>query len=45
MRVLWLTPGELQDLAPRHRSPLVWRTVADFLGGNRYPLSLVQQLG
>ena len=44
VRALWLTPGELQDLAPRHRSPLVWRTVADFLGGSRHPLALVQQL-
>ncbi|MBK6332930.1 MAG: NUDIX hydrolase [Thermomonas sp.] len=44
VRALWLTPGELQDLAPRHRSPLVWRTVADYLGGSRHPLALVQQL-
>jgi len=44
VRALWLTPGELQDLAPRHRSPLVWRTVADFLAGSRHPLALVQQL-
>lgn len=43
-RALWLAPDELLALAPRHRSPLVWRTVTDFLGGNRYPLSLVQQL-
>jgi hypothetical protein len=35
----------LQAEVARHRSPLVWRTVADFLGGNRHPLSLVQQLG
>lgn len=45
VRTMWLTPQELQAEAPRHRSPLVWRTVADFLGGNRHPLSLVQQLG
>ena len=44
VRALWLTPEELQAQAPRHRSPLVWRTVADFLGGNRYPLSLAGQL-
>ncbi|MBK9669070.1 MAG: NUDIX hydrolase [Thermomonas sp.] len=44
VRALWLTPGELQDLAPRHRSPLVWRTVADFLAGSRHPLALVQQM-
>jgi 8-oxo-dGTP pyrophosphatase MutT (NUDIX family) len=45
VRALWLTPQELQAEAARHRSPLVWRTVADFLGGSRHPLSLVQQLG
>lgn len=45
VRALWLTPVELQALAPRHRSPLVWRAVTDFLGGSRHPLSLVQQLG
>jgi len=44
VRALWLSPEELRELAPRHRSPLVWRTVADFLGGNRHPLSLVAQL-
>ncbi|MGV8923312.1 MAG: NUDIX hydrolase [Thermomonas sp.] len=44
VRALWLTPEELQALAPRHRSPLVWRTVADYLGGNRHPLSMVGQL-
>jgi 8-oxo-dGTP pyrophosphatase MutT (NUDIX family) len=45
IRALWLAPEELQAESARHRSPLVWRTVADFLGGSRYPLSLVQQLG
>jgi 8-oxo-dGTP pyrophosphatase MutT (NUDIX family) len=45
VQALWLTPDELRAMAPRHRSPLVWRTVADFLGGSRHPLSLVQQLG
>ena len=44
VRALWLTPGELQAEAVRHRSPLVWRTAADFLGGSRHPLSLVAHL-
>lgn len=44
VRALWLTPEELQAQAPRHRSPLVWRTVADYLGGSRHPLALVGQL-
>jgi ADP-ribose pyrophosphatase YjhB (NUDIX family) len=45
VRAMWLTPQELQAESARHRSPLVWRTVADFLGGSRHPLALVQHLG
>ena len=45
VRALWLTPGELQALASRHRSPMVWQCAADFLGGCRYPLALARQLG
>lgn len=41
---LWLTPAELQAESHRHRSPLVWRAVADFLAGRRNPLTLLQQL-
>ena len=44
VRALWLTPQQLQAEAARHRSPLVWRAVADYLGGSRHPLSLVRQL-
>jgi 8-oxo-dGTP pyrophosphatase MutT (NUDIX family) len=44
VRAVWLTPSELQAQADRHRSPLVWQAVADFLGGNRHPLSLVRHL-
>ena len=44
VRALWLSPAELQAEAARHRSPLVWRTVADFLAGSRHPLALVRQL-
>ena len=43
-RALWLTPGELQAEAGRHRSPLVWRTTSDFLAGRRQPLELLQHL-
>lgn len=43
-RALWLTPAELHGEAARHRSPLVWQVVADWLGGRRQPLSLVQSL-
>lgn len=43
-RALWLTAEELQRARARHRSPLVARVVADFLGGRRFPLSLLQQV-
>ena len=39
VRALWLTPQALQAEAARHRSPLVWRAVADYLGGSRHPLA------
>jgi 8-oxo-dGTP pyrophosphatase MutT (NUDIX family) len=44
VRALWLTPAELQALASRHRSPLVWQVVQDYLGGRRSPLSMLQQI-
>lgn len=44
VRALWLAPAELQALSERHRSPLVWRCVVDYLAGSRHPLTLVQQL-
>ena len=44
VRALWLTPGELQAASARHRSPLVWQVVADYLGGRRQPLSLLRHI-
>lgn len=44
LRALWLTPAELQSETDRHRSPLVWRDAAAFLGGCRYPLTLLDAL-
>jgi 8-oxo-dGTP pyrophosphatase MutT (NUDIX family) len=44
VRAVWMTPAELQAAAPMHRSPLVWRVVADALAGRRFPLDLVQSL-
>ena len=38
----WLTPAELQQAQARHRSPLVWQAVEDYLGGRRYPLDMLQ---
>lgn len=44
VQALWMTPTQLQDAQSRHRSPLVWQVVADFLSGQRSPLSMLQQL-
>jgi len=44
VRALWLAPPALLAEQARHRSPLVWQIVADYLGGQRAPLSLVRQL-
>lgn len=43
-QALWLTPSELQADSARHRSPLVWRVVEDFLAGRRLPLDALNQL-
>jgi len=43
-RALWMTPAELQARAPQHRGPLVWQVVADYLGGRRHSLDLVQHM-
>jgi 8-oxo-dGTP pyrophosphatase MutT (NUDIX family) len=44
VRAMWMTPAELLAERDRHRSPLVWRVVADHLAGQRYPLSLQRQV-
>lgn len=44
LRALWMTPSELQAAAHRHRSPLVWRAVTDYLAGCQHPLSVLSQL-
>lgn len=44
LRALWMTPAELSEARTRHRSPLVWQVVADFLAGQRHPLRLAQHL-
>lgn len=44
VRALWLSPSEIRAEAIRHRSPLVWRVVEDFLGGRRYPLDAMNLL-
>jgi 8-oxo-dGTP pyrophosphatase MutT (NUDIX family) len=44
VQALWMTPAELIAQKARHRSPLVWRVMEDFLSGQRYPLSLLNHL-
>ena len=44
VRAVWWTPAELQSESARHRSPLVWQVVADFLAGRQQPLELAQQI-
>ena len=42
LRAVWMTPDEIKASAARHRSPLVWQCVADYLVGQRYPLELIR---
>ncbi|MBT2767436.1 NUDIX hydrolase [Stenotrophomonas sp. ISL-67] len=44
LRALWLAPAELQAEPSRLRSPLVWEVVADFLAGQRHPLSIMKEV-
>jgi phosphatase NudJ len=41
VRTLWMTAQQVHDSSARHRSPLVWRCIADHLAGRRYPLALL----
>lgn len=44
VQALWLTPDELASEQSRHRSPLVWRVLEDYLAGQRHPLALLSNL-
>lgn len=44
VRAVWMTPAELGQARERHRSPLVWQVVQDYLAGRRFPLSAVNQV-
>ena len=44
VQALWMAPAELQAATPRHRSPLVWRVVSDYLAGRRLPLDALNQV-
>ena len=39
VRTVWMTPDEVRDSRPRHRSPLVWRCIEDHRAGRRFPLA------
>lgn len=43
-RAIWMAPEQLLAQSDRLRSPLVWQVVADYLGGQRHPLSLVKEV-
>lgn len=43
-RALWLTPRELDDGRYRLRSPLVRRSISDYLSGQQAPLSLLTSI-
>ena len=42
LRAVWMTPDEIRASADRHRSPLVWQCVSDWLAGRRFPLELIR---
>jgi 8-oxo-dGTP pyrophosphatase MutT (NUDIX family) len=42
LRTVWLTPQEIEASKERHRSPLVWQCVQDYLAGRRYPLEILR---
>ena len=42
VRTLWMTIEELRASLDRHRSPLVLRTIEDWLAGRSHPLDVVQ---
>lgn len=44
VQAIWLSPEQLREQHARHRSPLVWRVVEDFLAGRRHALDVLQQM-
>lgn len=41
VRAVWLTADEIRACVPMHRSPLLLKSLEDYLAGRRYPLELV----
>ena len=44
-RTLWLTAEQIRNRPDKLRSPMVLRSVEDYLAGARYPLSLLSSIG
>ncbi len=44
IEALWLTPEQLAQLHPHHRSPMVMGCIRDYLAGKIYPLELLQDV-
>ncbi len=42
IRAVWMTPEEIQATQARHRSPLIWQCVTDYLHGQRFPLEIIR---
>ena len=42
LRAVWMSPDEIHASVARHRSPLIWQCVSDYLAGRRFPLDLVR---
>ncbi|WP_018411680.1 NUDIX hydrolase [Methyloversatilis thermotolerans] len=42
VRAIWMTADEIEASRGRHRSPLVWACVKDWLDGTRMPLSVIR---
>ena len=45
LRAVWMTPKEIEASQERHRSPLIWQCVQDYLAGKRYPLEIIHHYG
>ncbi len=45
LRAVWLTPEEIEASRDRHRSPLIWQCVQDWLAGRRFPLDVIRHYG
>jgi len=45
LRAVWMTPEEIAASQERHRSPLIWQCVQDYLAGRRFPLDVIRHYG